>query len=452
MKHLSEEERAKLIHGITTGLIKRGEDVTESDWLAQLVVKVSRRSPRHLEDVKVRDAFKEMGEELPDWSPRDDDWYKKVVEWTVDEMIAVRTKEDFIAIEEVVVRKNESSFNDMIDKLNRQLKIKGMLYNRGVNPEEEYPKLLSKIWEAMSKWDGRDFTAYIARTIKNYCIDQLKARKKAFSEMPETVADGRPASRTRDQAEAKDALDHILSAIQDLEDKGTVGPLDGAIFSLILKGRGVTELVEQLTKGSTVLAVEAAFLALAVKKKIATNEALALRYLLEGLSPSEVSILSKLPQNKLKPAKDALKKIDDIPLATALCRSSLSLTELGRAKKISANAINLRVNRLRLKVWQALCDRAYETLRTRQNGITAIDKAIVQYRCEAQNNPPCKMYKDRSCKREASLETIISKAGLNLTPDQLADHMSKLRDTLLDDLGRIFPDYNACLFERKAAE
>ncbi|MDF1665968.1 MAG: hypothetical protein P1V97_29700, partial [Planctomycetota bacterium] len=202
----------------------------------------------------------------------------------------------------------------------------------------------------------------------------------------------------------------------------------------------------------TVHSVEAAFGALAVKKKIATNEALALRYLLDGLSPGEVSKLSQLPQNKLKPAADALKKIDDIPLATALCRSSLSLTELGRAKKISANAINLRVNRLRLKVWQALCDRAYETLRTRQNGITAIDKAIVQYRCEAQNNPPCKMYKDRSCKREASLETIISKAGLNLTPEQLGDHMAKLRDTLLDDLGRIFPDYNACLFERKAAE
>lgn len=452
MKHLSEEERAELLRRITTGLIERGEDITESDWLSQLIVKVSRRSPRHLEDVKVRDAFKEMGEELPDWSPRDEDWYQKVCDWTIDEMTAIRTKEDFIAIEEVVVRKNESSFNDIIERLNRQLKIKGMLYNRGVNPEEEYPKLLSKIWEAMSKWDGRDFTAYIARTIKNYCIDQLKARKKAFSEMPETVADARPAARTRDQAEAKDALDHILSAIQSLEDKGTVGPLDGAIFSLILKGRGVTELVEQMVNGSTVDAVEAAFKALAVKKKITTSEALALRYLLEGLSPSEVSILSQLPQNKLKPAAEALKKVDDLPLATALCRSTLSFTELGRAKKISANAINLRVNRLRLKVWQALCDRAYEALKSRQAGVSAIDKAIVQYRCEAQNNPPCKMYKDRSCKREASLETIISKAGLSITPEQLEDHMGKLRDTILDDLGRVFPDYNACLFERKAAQ
>jgi hypothetical protein len=451
MKHLSDEERALLVDRIVTGLVDRGENVTESPWLAQLIVKVSRRSPRHVEDIKIRLAFEEAGDEPPDWSPRDDGWYSNVCDWTIDEMIAVRTKEDFIAIEKVVVLKNEDSFNDIIDRLNRQLKIKGMLYNRGVNPEEEYPKLLSKIWEAMSKWDGRDFTAYIARTIKNYCIDQLKARKKAFSEMPDTVADVRPASRTQDQAEAKDALGHILDSIADLEDKGVIGPLDGAVFSLVLAGRGVTQLVQQLNEGTTVTAVTRAFEALGVKKKISSSGALTLRYLIQGLKPKEVASLCDHSKSELETAAQALAKEKDIKLATALCRGGLSMNELGRATKITTNAINLRVNRLRLKIWQNLCDRAYDVLRKRANNLTTIDKAIVQHRCDAQNNPPCKMYKDRSCKREASLETIISRAGLSLTPDQLEDHMSSLRDKIIDDLGRIFPDYNACLFERKGS-
>ena len=191
---------------------------------------------------------------------------------------------------------------------------------------------------------------------------------------------------------------------------------------------------------------------LSVDKKITTNQAFALTYLINGLTVQECADLTECPKAHLEQAQKALEAQSDPKLAAALCRGGLSLAELKRAGKISANAINLRVNRLRLKVWQCLCDRAYDTLRHRTNALTSIDKAIVQYRCQAQNNPPCKMYKDRSCKREAPLETIITKASLSISPDQLADHMAQLRDKLLDDLGRIFPDYNACIFERKAAE
>lgn len=452
MKHLSDEERQTLISKIIHGLQQRNEDVSSGEWFDRLVVKVSRRSPRHMEDKRVREAFIEMGEEPPDWSPRDEDWYSKVSEWTIDEMVKIRTREDYIDIEKVVLHKNEQSFNDIIERLNRQLKIKGMLYNRGVDPENEYPKLLSKIWEAMAKWDGRDFTAYIARTIKNYCIDQLKAKKKAFSEIPEVVADTSPASRTRDQAEARDALSHILGAIKDLEGQSAIGPLDGAIFQLILSGRGVTELVSHLVEGPVVPAMRAAFELVAKSKKLSAGEALALRSLLQGLTPDEVSVMSQCDVKTLEKAKQALAPaLDDQELADALCRSRLTLTELGRAAKITANAVNLRVNRMRLKIWQTLCDRSYDQLKKRNDALDNIDKAIVQFRCTAQNRPLCKMYKDHRCKREASAADIIQESGLSISEDMLKDRMTRLRDTVLDELGRILPDYNSCVFERKAS-
>ena len=53
--------------------------------------------------------------------------------------------------------------------------MKGLLYRRGLDPEREYPALWSKIWEALPKWDGRDFRAYIAQLVRNYCLDDLKA-------------------------------------------------------------------------------------------------------------------------------------------------------------------------------------------------------------------------------------------------------------------------------------
>lgn len=453
MKHLTDEERATLIERIFTGLESRGEDIVRSEWLGRLCVKVAKRSPRHLEDIKVRDAFKEQGEELPDWSPRDADWFKLVGDWTVDEMIAVRTREDFQVIEKVIVHKDDAALDGMLERLNSQLKIKGMLYNRGVSPEEEHPKILSKIWEAMSKWDGRDFTAYIARTIKNHAIDVLKAKRKAMSEMPETVADGRPGSRTRDQAEARDALGHILSVLDDLEGGGTIGPLDGALFSLILKGRGVTELVEQLTERKTVPALKRAFEAVVTKKKLKAPEALALQALMDGLTPAEAARMTRVDRAALEAAREHVAEAlaADAPIARALCRSKLSLTEIDRCLKITPNAINLRVNRLRLKVWQAMCDRSFALIKRRVGDINTIEQAIVDHRCTAPNQPPCKMYKDRSCKREASPEEIIAAAGLEINKDEMAEQLEAFRDKILDDLGRIFPDYNSCLFERKSS-
>lgn len=451
MKHLTDDERAELIERVLRGLEDRGSEFRRTEFLERLVLKAARRSPRHEADIRVRKSFREAGEAPPDWSPRDEDWYREVVPPAIEDMAAVLLREDFLLIEKIVVDRDEDAFSDMVDRLNSHLKIRGMLYNQGVNPDTEYPKVLSKIWEAMAKWDGRDFIAYVARSIKNYCIDQWKARRKAFSEMPEVgVEDARPESRTRDQAEARDAVEHVLAVVTELETEGTIGPLDSGLFSLILKGRGVTELVEQLDGGPVVPALKEALPAVLTKKKLDRSGALALQYLAEGLSPREVKRLTRVPREKLEVADRALESARaDLDLTLALCRARLTETELKRAGKLTANAINLRINRLRLKVWQALCDRAYDQLRRRKGALDEVDLAIVRHRCTADNQPPCKMYKDASCKREADPELLLEASGLALSRAELRDRMSELRDRVIDEVGRLLPDYNSCLYERK---
>jgi hypothetical protein len=120
-----------------------------------------------------------------------------------------------------------------------------------------------------------------------------------------------------------------------------------------------------------------------------------------------------------------------------------------RAQRLTTNAINLCINRIRLKVWMGLVDKAYESLR-RRKAISKVQLAIVQNRCTQSPPSGCRMYKDETCKREADPADIARRAGLDLDGAAVSREMKAFRVKLVEEgLGLVFPDYNACLIERK---
>lgn len=206
-------------------------------------------------------------------------------------------------------------------------------------------------------------------------------------------------------------------------------------------------------------------------KRLDARSALALRYLLDGLEPDEVAVLTALDRKPLDQARKALAPLldggkksakkaraggepepaardDALLIARSMAREGMSAHDAEKARSLTTNAINLRINRARLKVWMALCDRGYETLR-RRGAVDDVDLAIVQKRCTAEVGAWCRMYKDRTCKRERSPAEIARLAGLDLTAEAATQRVDALREKILDALGRAFPDYNSCLNERK---
>ena len=60
------------------------------------------------------------------------------------------------------------------------------------------------------------------------------------------------------------------------------------------------------------------------------------------------------------------------------------------------------------------------------------------------------MYKDLTCKRGADPVDLARKAGLDLDAAAVTRRMQDLRAKVIEQgLGLVFPDYNACLIERK---
>jgi hypothetical protein len=101
-------------------------------------------------------------------------------------------------------------------------------------------------------------------------------------------------------------------------------------------------------------------------------------------------------------------------------------------------------------VWMAVVDKAYEALRRRKAAIDDVDLAIVQHRCSIPSPSGCRMYKDETCKRDVGAEEIARKGGLDVAPAVVSRRMQDLRRKLIEEgLGQVFPDYNACLTERK---
>jgi hypothetical protein len=450
---LTDKDRADLLERIYSGLAARGAPARKSDFMDNLCLRAAKRAT----DPPPGPEGEEPAEE-PEGppEPRGATFLDEAGAGAVDDLIEVRLGEYFPLIEKVVLERDDESFQEILRRLEAKLKIRGILYRRGLDPEREYPGLWSKIWEALPKWDGRDFRAYVARLVRNYCIDDLKRRKKSPHEIPDEAADVRPTFKTESKASTRDSLEHVLSVIEELESEGDLAPIDGVIFAMLTSGRVVQDIAAAFT-GPVIEPFAKAVRALVGKKKLEARPALAIRYVLDGLEPDEVAVLTGLPATTLGSVGRALREVkgaspeeegEGLLLARSLAREGVSAQDVERAAALTTNAINLRINRARLKVWMALCDRAHDSLR-RRGSVDEVDLAIVQHRCTVDTGAWCRMYKDRTCKRERSPAEIARKAGLNLTGDQMAKRVDEFREKILDGLGRAFPDYNSCLTERK---
>jgi len=441
---LTERDQKKLLERIYAGLEARGAKAKKSDFFDSLALRTAARAS----------ASPEAADEDPEREPEPlgKQALEDMAERGVDELLVVRLGEFFALIEKVVLERDDASFQEILRRLESRLKVRGLLYRRGLDPEREYPALWSKIWEALPKWDGRDFRAYVAQLIRNYCLDDLKRRKKAPSEITVEVGDARPVFKTEVKASTRDALDHVLLVIEQLEHDGDLAPLDGVIFALLTAGRAVQDISEAFS-GEEHHAFAKAVAALAGKKKLDARGALALKYLLDGLEPAEVATLTGFEMKPLAAAHGHLARLAEAPedarlLVRALAREGVAAADVEKLEKLTPNAINLRINRARLKVWMALCDRAHDVLRRRE-AVDEADLAIVQHRCSVESGVWCRMYKDRTCKRERTPEEIARRAGLSLSKEQMSQRVEEFREKILDGLGRAFPDYNSCLNERK---
>ncbi len=464
---LTEHDRTQLLELIYGGLAARGAPSRRSEFMDNLCLRAAARAnaPPTGEDEDPGPSEPADEDDSIPPEPRGRAFIESTSELATDELLEVRLSEYFPLIEQVVLERSNSAFEEILRRLDTKLKIRGILYKRGLDPDREYPALWSKIWEALPKWDGRDFRAYVARLVRNYCIDDLKRRKKAPGEIPEETGDARPTYKTETKASTLDSLRHVLGVIEELESEGDLAPIDGVIFALLTSGRTVQDIAAAFA-GEAAEPFAKAARALAGKKKLDARQALAIRYLLDGLEPSEVAPLSGLAVSELEEAKEALAPLlskgartkrekiepsdleDALVFARALAREGVSAQDPAKAKELTTNAINLRINRARLKVWMALCDRSHDALR-RRGEIDEVDLAIVQHRCTVETGAWCRMYKDRTCKRERSPAEIARKASLDLSSARMTERVDAFREKILDGLGRAFPDYNSCLNERK---
>lgn len=370
-----------------------------------------------------------------------------------EELVRAAASPYFTLVQQVAVAGDDQAIEQLMALLDRHLKLKGILYRHGMTPELEYPALWGKVWESIPKWDGRDFRAYVARIVRNHCLDDI-ARKKRSPGTIEGVEhrDPRPPGQTSRVASARDAMSFVLSVLEELEASGRIKAIDGVMFTLVSQGRSVADIVAGFRSSQVPKRLQRAVAALG--RRTTASDAIALRGLVEGLTPEELSVVTGRPLDELTRLSEALGLAEELDeeerlLARALCREGMAETDLERAQRLTTNAINLCLNRIRLKMWMALIDRAYENLR-RRKAVTADELELVQHRCEHSPTAGCRMYKDTTCSRQRDPGDIARKGGLDLDPDGVLRAMTELRRKVIEEgLGMVFPDYNACLTERK---
>lgn len=343
-------------------------------------------------------------------------------------------------------REDDAAFRSLWELLESQLPVARIVRRYRLDPEHELPALQSRIWEAIAKWDGRDFRAYCARIVRNHCLDRVTARRPAPLE--EDPGEGsRPAAPSVAQ---RDALDYVLSVIDELEAAGRIGALDGVLMSLVGQGRSVADIVHGLRSSDVPHRFQR--VCERVGSPLESEDALALRLLLDGLTPTEAATVSGRDEAVLAELAELLGAplgTEAWALARAFARPGLRVRDLERAQRLTTNAINLCLNRVRLKVWMGLVDRAYETLR-RRGVIDEFELAVVAERCAHAPPAGCRMYKDLTCKRGLAPVEVARRSGLDLDARRAEGVMQGLRAKLLEQgLGPGFPDYNACLVERK---
>ncbi|MEZ6188155.1 MAG: sigma-70 family RNA polymerase sigma factor [Planctomycetota bacterium] len=345
---------------------------------------------------------------------------------------------------------DSQAFEAMMKTLDSQLRLRGIFYRHGLDPENEYPAIWGRVWEAIPKWDGRNFRAYVARIARNYCLDEIARKKRAATSIDEMdPTEHRPQGQTSQVVAQSDAIALIAEVMAELEESGRIKSIDFVIFSLICQGRQVAEIVETLHTAPQIDAVRGALVALGAKRCKAEH-AVALGAALDGLTADELSAICGLKPAAAEALVAACAEVgDDTELARLVARVGMTVADLERARSLTSNAVNLCINRIRLKLWMAMVDRAYEAVRSRGR-IDEVDLAIVDHRCTVTTHQGCRMYKDRSCKREADPAEIARKGGLNLQASAVSRRMDDLRIKIVENgLGMVYPDYNACLTERK---
>src|SRR5687767_13181220 len=73
-----------------------------------------------------------------------------------DQLALAKTSETFELVHRVAVQGDGSAFEQLMAFLDSALRLKGILYRHGLDPDSEFPGLWGRIWEAIPKWDGRD--------------------------------------------------------------------------------------------------------------------------------------------------------------------------------------------------------------------------------------------------------------------------------------------------------
>jgi DNA-directed RNA polymerase specialized sigma24 family protein len=352
----------------------------------------------------------------------------------------------------VAVHQDGQAFEKLMGTLDSLIRLKGILYRHGLDPDQEYPGLWGRIWEAIPKWDGRDFRAYIARIVRNHCLDEIARKKKAPRVIEDEPKDARPNVRAASTAASNDAMSFVMDVLGELESSGKIKALDHAILEMTREGRAVADILEGFNTGPVPDRLVACLELLGAPNGRARDQDAAIVQLLaKGVDARRIAALSGRKVGELAGAAAALGDLDEdhVLLLRCLARPGISTTDLKRAKGLNANALNLVLNRIRLKLWMAVCERAFESLE-RRGRLDAVDRAIQEHRCTYQNPGGCRMYKDRECKREAAPEEIARKGGLDLAAAAVGRRMDELRRKVVEEgLGMAFPDYNACMTERK---
>lgn len=373
--------------------------------------------------------------------------------FVAEQLAIARQAETFELVHRVAVQGDGGAFEQLMGLLDSALRLRGILYRHGLDPDAEFPGLWGRVWEAIPKWDGRDFKAYVARIVRNHCLDEIGRKKKAPSAIEDDPRDPRPRVPSGAVAVSRDAMTFVLGVLDELEASGRIKAVDGVIFTLISEGRQVADVLEAF-QGSPLLPRLATCLELlgAPGGRARPEHVVLLRLLVDGLPAEDVAAVTGRPLTDVATVAGALGEVlgdEDRLLARALVREGISVADLKRARGLNANALNLILNRIRLKVWMGVVDKAYEALR-RRGRIDDVDLAIVQHRCSLPSSAGCRMYKDRTCKRDVGPEAIARRAGLDATPAVVGRRMDELRRKLIEDgLGQVFPDYDACLIERK---
>jgi DNA-directed RNA polymerase specialized sigma24 family protein len=445
---LSEEALAQLCEAVRAQMPTETPEIAVGDFSDNLVVRIMRRYPpqKDLEDEETpREScpLEAMEGGLADAQA-----------FVIKQLKAAVESPYFLLVQEVALSNTDTALEKLMKLLESNIRVRGILYRHGLDPDRDYPAVWGKIWESIPKWDGRDFRAYVARIIRNACLDEIARKKRSPKSIDDSdPRDGRPPVQTAAVAAARDALSFLMAVLDEMEASGRIKALDGVIFGLISKGRQVADIVAAFRLSGVPARFAAAVEALGGRTD-ATGSAI-LKFLLDGLQPDEVSLLTGTPEGRVRKIARALGRFEDDEerlIAGELAREGLSVKDLERAQRLTTNAINLCINRIRLKVWMAICDRAYDTLR-RRGDVDELELAVVANRCQHAPSSGCRMYKDSTCKREIDPADIARKAGLDTDGTTLARRMADLRLKVVEEgLGMNFPDYNACLIERKPVQ